>query len=640
MMRGWQQNSSSWTVESNKFIYDSLVIPFTLDSESPSAINGGNEITITLSAENHTRASNNRGTLTEGENPIQGPKLSLILPLESEIHLPDGFNAATLIRNSSPNQGQYSGQLVYQLALIKINKKWVRVTTKSTNLNFYPNIEVSKSATSFTFSYQWDSNATLYIDAFDSMDFAVNDYKLWMKQAFNIPDKPFWLKNIKMVITIDMLLPDGKIANNYQNVLDLVNKMEVLKSPTTLFYIPGWNYNYDGHYPEYDPSEKLGGVAKFKEMIDTIHTKGHRIMIHTDPAAYDPYLASFEHFKQYSLGPGWCGAIDCSNKLSYDSGKQPVSRGISIAETINSPSIPTEPNTPATECSVSIGYSGKADISFSVNDRTLSAKLDNSEYTYPYTFFFNKGVNQLKFSASQNIDWNKVEYRINNCIRISDFWTYPFVAMDQSNPVWINEFTDRVSKVVNYFDIDAVHLDAHVLKSSTKKSHALFKALQNKVSKSVAIGIEENAEEFALDAISLSQQGRGVKDFSQSYLLSPLSQKLAENNFISYGHLCEKNGFVPHWVSCYLNKAKPNAYYLDRLGMAYSYKLPTFRLNYPEYGIDAEAKKQIACFADNRVICSSAQSCSGSVDSKGCCSGICQSNLPQDQAKKIKKTLE
>ena len=45
--------------------------------------------------------------------------------------------------------------------------------------------------------------------------------------------------------------------------------------------------------------------------------------------------------------------------------------------------------------------------------------------------------------------------------------------MDQSNPVWINEFTDRVSKVVNYFDIDAVHLDAHVLNLRVPSSQSL-----------------------------------------------------------------------------------------------------------------------------------------------------------------------
>ncbi len=84
-----------------------------------------------------------------------------------------------------------------------------------------------------------------------------------------------------------------------------------------MLYIPGFAENgVDSHAPDYNPSEKCGGERKFKQLINTAHELGYKVMIHTNVLALTFNHRMYKKFKNFQVVDpfnrtlGWAMDID------------------------------------------------------------------------------------------------------------------------------------------------------------------------------------------------------------------------------------------------------------------------------------------------------------------------------------------
>ncbi len=568
--------------------------------------------------------------------------LTLFFPEELKIYFPgtpvgftSGMSARLFDRRmpvgstfATPETEHGSKGLSHQLILVESDRGCLCLTNRSDlrevfSLDVrglaYPRIKISRSVEGFSFTYYWPSAVPLFLRSFPSLQEAVRDYKQWMENTFNLipleqnSGLPDWFFNTKLIITLDMWRSNGQIAHNYQHLIDLCKDMRKARAPKdTLFYLPGWNYKYDAHYPEYSPTPELGGPKKFKQMVDTAHECGYRIMVHTMPCGVDPYLPQFEITKKwvkkghiFANYAGWPGG---SKVLKYDwEGKKEQISGTMVDNSILFPTI-TIPE----KCEAKLvigglsGFGGQ--IKITVGERRLESPpqwfMKNDSYTFPFPFFFKAGTNQvhLKFTEAELTKDMNIWYQIVDCFHFAPIWTYPFVGTELSNPEWASYFTGRVSSLVQQFDIDAVHLDAHILGGTSWEGTELFNQLRKQIPKTVFSC--EVFDEPAMSFFSLIQNGeiltnKELNEWRNQY--TPIFSNLILDYVKLYPHLCVPEGLVPVAKVCNIEKPPTEVSEEQRKRIrevvmnAGKYGvIPNLRLNYKDYGLDQETKQVIA----------------------------------------------
>ncbi len=209
---------------------------------------------------------------------------------------------------------------------------WIH--TKDAGPNFKM-LRVRKEQNGFALTYGFEANAPLvskileatwYLDCYaGSWKIPVDIHRAWLEPAFDLtplgqnPHFPQWANNINFVLELWGMRKDRPEPHHtFEQMIERLEQWRELHDPQqTLVYLPGFaEHGIDSHAPDYNPSKELGGEAKFKQLVDTAHEFGYRVMIHTNVLAMTFTHRLFPKFKEHQVvdlfdrTQGWALDID------------------------------------------------------------------------------------------------------------------------------------------------------------------------------------------------------------------------------------------------------------------------------------------------------------------------------------------
>lgn len=93
------------------------------------------------------------------------------------------------------------------------------------------------------------------------------------------PDVPPWFRDIRLVAALHGCHWTGYVFNTYVEMGDALEAITgSIDGRHVLAYLPGWEGRYYFDYPDYAPSELLGGADAFAALIERAHGLGVRVM--------------------------------------------------------------------------------------------------------------------------------------------------------------------------------------------------------------------------------------------------------------------------------------------------------------------------------------------------------------------------
>lgn len=589
-------------------------------------------------------------------------------PHSTKFHVPYAANLARIVDENRLRQEPFEASehgFEYQLILAELGQDFVSISGRSDyrkpifaggyqRAAFY---RLRHRGEDIAFEWTWRPGFPLILGWHDNMENAAVEYRMWMEKFFNIQpimDTPGkWVDDLKLFITFDMWRSNGDIAHTYQHGIDLAKELhEAGAHGGIVFYIPGWCGMYDASYPDYTPKAELGGDAKFREMIDTFHKYGYRVMIHVLPWGADPFspdLNKIKHLatkrgeemsreellaeltkareqgdqaevqeiqeflkrldggqesKRHGHPPVAWPACYPPKESDYDSGKQSLSHLKPQAPKVTFKTIRLPRDFEAHITIGGIRFSG--DLKLSTNFRSLTSPKGHltrhDSYKYPYTFLLYEGENEvtLEFGGAEVTDLSRAWYRIHDAIYSDMIWTYPIVGMNTEDPRWVKLFTGRVVEVVREYGIDAMHVDAQHLWDINAPNMAINRLLKSELP-GVVFSTEKPTEP-SMTMFQLAQNGLvPLEELDQGQIEPSLLAMLIFLPYRrSYLHLCAADGFVPVATVCTVDRA-PRPLKEEQLAFNRRrfIRSPDFgvvrniRVNYRDYGLDKETKKWI-----------------------------------------------
>jgi len=565
-------------------------------------------------------------------------------PLETEFHLPEGYNLGRQIDDDMPVGEMYSTPLGYNFFLASSKGMWLRFATKQSRFR-NANLQISRHPEVFIVTFTWNVTGDASIAVFPSMDEALSDFEAWLSKELRIrkrrddPTLPGWVHNVKLVLIMDMMRSNWEIAHDYDDIANLAKELKKIGCPKdTLFYIPGWNGAYDSTYPAYQPHPELGGEGKFREMMENLHENGFRVMIHTNAWGLDPCHPNIDKYEKYVCrdDEGYCQGWQIGRRIQAWGIMAPASRPLKFLtdkvpmqeakgarfftfETVYVPD--------TCEALFTVGNLGVGDmrVKFTIDHRSMSTPpgwfKTHIEYDFPFPFLLKPGANRVHIEVMGDIepDWSESWYKIRySFIPLNAYisWTYPILLADMNNPEWIKIFVDEVATVVRKYNIDAVHVDATEYYHSKPILDALKERLPEIAMGGEGIGSLEdlgywtfcqNARQSLLgylDVMRGTRQQGSLPDTSEiEELYSWLDKPSQVCSFVKdyiyiYPHLCAADSFVPIGKVCnvFPTRFSPRCikelWRVTRDARRLDY-IPGLRLNYRKYGLDEETKKAI-----------------------------------------------
>lgn len=92
-------------------------------------------------------------------------------------------------------------------------------------------------------------------------------------------DVPGWLHAVSLVVTMHGEHWTGYPFNTFPQMLSHLQFIaRHIEGRRVLVYIPGWDGRYYFNYPLYRPSERLGGEAGFRDLVDGLHALGMHVV--------------------------------------------------------------------------------------------------------------------------------------------------------------------------------------------------------------------------------------------------------------------------------------------------------------------------------------------------------------------------
>ena len=184
-------------------------------------------------------------------------------------------------------------------------------------------LRVSKTKNNFEITFGHEAAAPLnsshleyefFIEPFEGdWKNGVDKHKKWMKENFNLveyrkhPHYPEWMNDINFILELWGARKTMRSHHTFEQMIDRIIKWKELHNPKeTLLYLPGFaNNGVDSLAPNYDPSKQCGGPKKFKELIDTAHELGYKVMIHTNILAMTFVHPLYDEFKKFTTTDPW-----------------------------------------------------------------------------------------------------------------------------------------------------------------------------------------------------------------------------------------------------------------------------------------------------------------------------------------------
>ncbi len=126
--------------------------------------------------------------------------------------------------------------------------------------------------------------------------------KLGLKKFEERNDFPIWAKDISLFVEARGLNWGGYITHTFNNMKDRLEEISKLINPkNVLFYISGWDDWYDIANVEFTPSNDLGGLQGFKDMVSYGHKLGFRLCLYINAIAINLKHPLWERFKDHQV---------------------------------------------------------------------------------------------------------------------------------------------------------------------------------------------------------------------------------------------------------------------------------------------------------------------------------------------------
>ncbi|HEY4101635.1 MAG TPA: hypothetical protein VGM20_12255 [Gemmatimonadales bacterium] len=116
-------------------------------------------------------------------------------------------------------------------------------------------------------------------------DAAVDAHFAQLERAHNLmswekrSDVPQWMRNLAMVTTLHGQHYTGYIFNSYARQLEILKWIAAqIPADRVLVFLSAWDGRYYWDYPNYRVSDRMGGDAGFRALINGAHQLGFRMM--------------------------------------------------------------------------------------------------------------------------------------------------------------------------------------------------------------------------------------------------------------------------------------------------------------------------------------------------------------------------
>jgi len=130
-------------------------------------------------------------------------------------------------------------------------------------------------------------------------------------------DVPDWAQRVGLVVNLHNTDWNGRANLDYAGMTRATEALaDLFPAEQTLLYPIGWDGRYMRHYPEYRPSEGLGGHAGFQCFCNQARERGFHVMPHLNAmAANMQHPLYLQHLKDYVIRdangiPQYCTKID------------------------------------------------------------------------------------------------------------------------------------------------------------------------------------------------------------------------------------------------------------------------------------------------------------------------------------------
>jgi hypothetical protein len=439
--------------------------------------------------------------------------LVLTFPRTAVFHLAEYLNVGRRIDGDMPAGQSYTAQLQHNFFVAECEGMWIVLREDAKSLA-RSKVEISSYPEMFTVTFSWPADVAAAMSVHSSMEQVQEAANHWLEAAGvrKLADREpafHWIRDIKLVITVDMMRSNWEIVHDYADVVNLAKGVKELRNPKeVLFYLPGWQGAYDSGGPYYKPHAELGGETGFRTMMTYLHEQGFRTMIHTTGWGIDPYLPNIDEVEDMSLRSS--PMLPAKADTEGPDRKQRTFFGFQIDGTwapagrplkFKTPAIPlnkfagtrefsfqTDIIPAACEALLTLGgvRSKDARIRLTVGRRTITSPprwfADHEEFAFPFPVAFEPGKNSIKVTVigESEIDWRRCWYKVRYSFVPSDpytSWTYPILFADLTNSKYAKLFVDNVSAVVREYGIDAVHIDA----TDFEMAETMFRNLKEKL---------------------------------------------------------------------------------------------------------------------------------------------------------------
>ena len=408
---------------------------------------------------------------------VKNLALVLTWPAAAELHLAEYLNVGRLLDRDMPPGETYQGGLRYNFFVVQAGGMCVRFRAEEKRWQLRSTIHVARHPEMFTVTFTWEAGTDLSVAGFGALREAVADHEQWLRKEAGMrplaerAEAPAWVREVKLVVTADMMRSHWEIANDYQDLLNLAREISRIRNPReVLFYIPGWQGAYDAVHPDYRPHPDLGGAAKFKELTDYLHQAGFRLMIHTTGWGIDPYRTDIDVIEKIARRDekgemmGWQTpfpeAHPPRSPLKFKTPRIPLTPEAGL----KSFAFTTDTVPAMCEALFTVGSNkpGKHRIRLTAGHRTLITPTgwfeNHIEYQFPFPLMLAAGRNEVRVEVTGDGGWPGGWYQVRDTyVPPSPYhtWTHPILMADVTKPEYIRMFTDNLRSVVREYGIDA-----------------------------------------------------------------------------------------------------------------------------------------------------------------------------------------
>lgn len=181
-------------------------------------------------------------------------------------------------------------------------------------------LRVGKDHQGFMFTYGSEAIAPLtekmlesewYLDGFiGSWRLPVLRHQSWLEATFALSaleqqnSDPAWAREINFVLELWGASRNSETPmHTFEQMTARLEAWKAFHAPNrTLVYLPGFAENgIDSHAPDYNPSQQCGGAEKFRQLVDTAHKWGYRVMVHTNVLAMTFGHLLYPKFKKHQV---------------------------------------------------------------------------------------------------------------------------------------------------------------------------------------------------------------------------------------------------------------------------------------------------------------------------------------------------